>query len=130
MIFYQSVGLGGKSFTYPIITSALSLLAVLTGMYCLDRFGRRPVYIFGGLAQGLVRILGNIRRLSFAGFFIFLVAGLGGKKKPTTSDINGVVAASILYSLAFSVSWAPTPYVTAAEIATGGVGTSIRMILK
>ena len=51
-LFYQSVGLGENAFNYPLITTGLSLIAVASGMYCLDRFGRRPVYIFGGLSQG------------------------------------------------------------------------------
>ena len=59
------------------------------------------------------------------GFWIFLVAGLGGRSNPSKGDINGVVASVILYSLSFSFGWAPAPYATASEIASNEVSSKV-----
>jgi hypothetical protein len=56
-VFYISVGLGDKAFTYPLIASALTLVPVLGAMYLLDRIGRRPIYIFGGFFMGKSRAI-------------------------------------------------------------------------
>jgi len=51
-VFYISVGLGDKAFTYPLIAAGLTLIPVLGAMYLLDKIGRRPIYIFGGFFMG------------------------------------------------------------------------------
>ena len=62
-------------------------VGVLIGMFLVDALGRRTLLIWGGLLQTL---------------FLFLVAGLGDKKNPTSSDAHGLVAGVILFNFFFT----------------------------
>lgn len=56
-------------------------------MLLSDFIGRRTVLIWGGVGQMI---------------FLFVVAGLGLKKDPSTSDANGLVAGVMLYFFIYS----------------------------
>jgi hypothetical protein len=50
---------------------------------------------------------------------MLLVAGLGTKAHPSTSDINGLVASIMLFNICVKVSLSTNAYLIASEI--GGV---------
>ncbi|RSH95517.1 hypothetical protein EHS25_000609 [Saitozyma podzolica] len=101
--FYTTVGLGSMAFTYSLINSAIGLLTCGIAMIAMDRVGRRPILIFGGIVQGI---------------FLFLIAGLGLLKNPSTNVSHFFVACVILFSALYAATWGATLYLLAAEIGT------------
>ncbi|CAL5869147.1 uncharacterized protein PFLUO_LOCUS3375 [Penicillium psychrofluorescens] len=99
--FYDSVGLSSQAFNYNIGSATLGWGGCLLGMLLSDFVGRRSVLIWGGIGQTI---------------FLFLVAGLGLKKNPTTSDANGLVAGVMLYFFVYSGTWGPLAFTVAAEV--------------
>lgn len=92
------------AFTYNVITQALSLVGCAITIFFLDKVGRRPFLVVGCALQVL---------------FMLLVAGLGGKSNPSTSETNGMVASILLFNLSVKVSLSTNAYLIASEI--GGV---------
>ncbi|KAK7054677.1 hypothetical protein VNI00_003140 [Paramarasmius palmivorus] len=106
-VFYIRVGLAPMAFTYSVISTALSIPVCFLGMILLELFGRRPILVSGAFLQSL---------------WLFLVAGIGGTEG-VISDARKhmMVAATMLFTFSFSVSWAPLSYVVAAEVGTGAL---------
>ncbi|MCJ1305333.1 hypothetical protein MMC08_008147 [Hypocenomyce scalaris] len=104
--FYATVGLSTYAFDYNIASAVVGWVGVLIGMFLVDALGRRTLLIWGGLLQTL---------------FLFLVAGLGDKKNPTSSDAHGLVAGVILFNFFFTGTWAPIAYVIGSEIGTAAL---------
>lgn len=90
--FYKQQGLGAMTFTYTVINSAVSVVVCLIGMVLMDVSGRRPILIYGCLAQAL---------------FVYLVAGLGGSGAKDLTTAHAMVACVILFSAAVHVSLGP-----------------------
>ncbi|KAJ8079086.1 hypothetical protein AAF712_006464 [Marasmius tenuissimus] len=105
-VFYIRAGLASMAFTYSLISTAVSIPVCFLGMVLLEVFGRRPVLVAGAFLQSL---------------WLFLVAGIGGHSSITEASKNMMVAATMLFTFSFSVSWAPLSYVVAAEIGTGAL---------
>ena len=85
--FYATVGLSTYAFDYNIASAVAGAVGCFMGMIISDTFGRRDLLIFGGFGQAL---------------FLFLVAGLGEKTNPSSSDAKGLVASVILYIWIFT----------------------------
>jgi len=102
--FYATVGLSAHAFDYNIGSAAIGWGGCLMGMLLSDMIGRRGVLIWGGLGQTV---------------FLFLIAGLGIKSSPTSSDGQGVVAGVMLYFFIYSGTWGPLLFTVAAELGKG-----------
>ncbi|KAL1856418.1 hypothetical protein VTK73DRAFT_8293 [Phialemonium thermophilum] len=99
--FYKTNGFAAQAFTYPVINSCLTFLAVLPGMYLVDVFGRRPALLIS---------------FFFQAFWIFMLAGLGGKSNRTSSENNTIVASFMLFAFFYNMSGASVPYLLGSEI--------------
>ena len=98
------MGLGSKAFTYQSINSAC-IMVVMAGVLLLyDKWGRRPIMIFGAACQIPL---------------MCVVAGVGGLKAPTEAGINAVVACVILFGVVQRISTDSPVYIICSEI--GGV---------
>lgn len=102
--FFQKMGLGSKSFTYSFLAQVAGFVGALIACLVADKVGRRPLMISG---------------MFLAAFFNFLIAGLGSKANPTTSEMNMVIAALILLSTSCKYSASMLAYLITSEI--GGV---------
>jgi hypothetical protein len=52
---------------------------------------------------------------------MFCVSGFGGVPNPSKAGIDMVVASTIMFGIAFGLTWAPAPYTTAAEMSSSAV---------
>ncbi|KAJ5818353.1 hypothetical protein N7474_003944 [Penicillium riverlandense] len=114
--FYKQNGYAAEAFTYPVINSCLSFVAVLPAMYMVDKLGRRNTLFITFFFQGL---------------FMFLLAGIGEMAYKSSTENNTVVAAFMLYSFSYNMGGASIPYLLGTEIPnaalrekTQGLGTS------
>lgn len=87
--FYATVGLKAHAFDYNIASATCGWAGCLIGIILSDYFGRRCMLIWGGLAQVP---------------WLFLIAGLGDKKHPSSSDAHGLVAGVMLFIFVFTGS--------------------------
>lgn len=90
-VFYKENGYADHAFTYPIISSCLSVLAVLPCMYFSDVLGRRKV------------LLGSF---FFQALWLCLLAGIGERSNKTESMKEACVAFFMLFAVSYSVSHA------------------------
>ncbi|KAK1764481.1 general substrate transporter [Phialemonium atrogriseum] len=79
---YVLLGRKSQAFIYTIIKSVISLVAVFAAMLVVDKCGRRFVVIFGCIMQCI---------------FLYVLAGMGMAKKPSTAELNTMVAAIQLF---------------------------------
>ncbi|KAF5009431.1 hypothetical protein FDECE_4363 [Fusarium decemcellulare] len=100
-VFYKENGYADKAFTYPIVTSVLGCVAVTPAMYLVDRLGRRYTLMVSYIFQA---------------FWLFLLAGLGGKADKSMAEKNTVVASFMLFSFWYNMGSASIPYLLGGEI--------------
>ena len=97
--FFKSSGIT-NSFTITLITSIINVVSTLPGLYLVEKWGRRPLLLFGAV-----------------GMFIsqYIVAIVG-----TTTDSqvsNKVLIAFVcIYIFFFASSWGPVAWVVTGEI--------------
>ncbi|KAJ5756262.1 hypothetical protein N7533_005805 [Penicillium manginii] len=104
--FYQQNGYAEYAYTYPLVCSVLSAVAVLIAMCFIDNLGRRYTLLMSYAFQAL---------------WMYVIAGLGGVSHPTTTSRNAIVAAFMLYQLFYNAGGASIPYLLGAEIPNGAV---------
>lgn len=87
-VFFKENGYADHAFTYPVISSCLSVLAVLPCMYFSDVLGRRTVLIGSFFFQAL---------------WLCLLAGIGERSNKTQSMKAACVAFFMLFAVSYSV---------------------------
>lgn len=91
-VFYKSNGYAAQAFTYPVINSVLQIVAVVPGMFLVDRLGRRGLLMMSCGAQCT---------------FMLLLAGLGSMNSSNQAIRGFVVACFMLFSMSYNVSFDP-----------------------
>ncbi|KAJ8124793.1 hypothetical protein O1611_g8846 [Lasiodiplodia mahajangana] len=104
--FLKQNGFAAEAFTYPVINTALSFVAVIPAMYLVDKVGRRYSLLTTFLLQA---------------FWIFLLAGLGEKSNKGPEMLNAIVASFILYWFSYNMGGASIPYLLGGEIPTAAL---------
>ena len=99
--FYQSIGLGTKTFTYNIIVTLAGFVACVMAILLNDRIGRRPLVLVS---------------LCLTTLFNALVAGLGPIRGPTAAQKNTVIASIILINFGAKIGISSQCYTIGAEI--------------
>ncbi|GME22420.1 putative sugar transporter protein [Neofusicoccum parvum] len=99
VLFYQQQGYG-NSFALGIIYTALQFATALLTSFIVDKVGRRPLLLGGGVAQAT---------------FLYLVGGLGTIAHPNSAAKDTLVAGLMLFGVFFGLTWAPLSYITMAE---------------
>jgi SP family xylose:H+ symportor-like MFS transporter len=95
---FRSMGAGNdSSLLQTIVVGLVNLTFTIIAIFTVDRFGRKPLMIIGGIAMGV-----SMLALGFSFFF--------GK--------IGVVSLIFMlsYTAAFAMSWGPVTWVMLAEI--------------
>lgn len=99
VLFYQQQGYT-NSFALGIAYTTLQFFTAFLTSTIVDRAGRRPLLLGGGLAQATS---------------LYLVGGLGTIRTPTPAAQNTLVAGLMLFGVFFGLTWAPLSYITMAE---------------
>ncbi|KAF4971594.1 hypothetical protein FSARC_1626 [Fusarium sarcochroum] len=92
--YFQNSGIS-NGFIISMITSAINVASTIPGMYSVDRWGRRPVLLWGGVGQDATT--GQI-----------FVKNLNGQK--------AAVAFVCIYIFFFASTWGPLAWVVNGEI--------------
>lgn len=105
VVFYLQEGFGSKSFLFNVVGSVLALVAVILTWFSVDAFGRRKILLFGG---------------AFMGIWLYVLGSVGSIKPADLTDQTRslMVAAILLFTFFYNLSWAPLSYVVASEAAS------------
>lgn len=98
------MGLGSNSFTYSFLAQTAGFISAIIACLYADKLGRRTLLISG---------------TALTAFFNFMIAGLGTKHDPNKSEVNMVIASTILLTASAKYSTNMLAYLIASEI--GGV---------
>ena len=94
-----------------MITSAINVASTIPGLYAVDKWGRRPLLLFGAIgmcvSQLVVAICGTISTGQHANGEIY-VTSLAGQKT--------AVAFVCIYIFFFASTWGPLAWVVTGEI--------------
>ncbi|KZZ94391.1 glucose transporter-like protein [Moelleriella libera RCEF 2490] len=108
--YFQNSGVS-SGFVISMITSAINVTSTLPGMYMTDKWGRRPLLLFGAIgmciSQLVVAISGTVTSGQDAAGNV-IVKNIGGQK--------AAVAFSCIYIFFFASTWGPLAWVVTGEI--------------
>jgi MFS family permease len=108
--YFQNSGIS-SGFTISMITSAINVASTLPGMWAIDKWGRRPLLLWGAVgmcvAQFIVAMAGTFSTGQNADGTIF-VKSLAGQK--------AAVSFVCIYIFFFASTWGPLAWVVTGEI--------------
>lgn len=96
------LGRKSQAFTYTVIKSVVSIVAVLFSMAIIDKVGRRFVVIAGCFMQCV---------------FLYILAGMGMGPHPSTAELNTMVASIELFIFFSRASVNTMAFLIPAEVA-------------
>ncbi|XP_020587135.1 sugar transport protein 7 [Phalaenopsis equestris] len=123
-VLFQSMGFGGNASLYSsVLTGAVLMMSTVVSILTVDRLGRRPLLIAGGIQMIVCQII------------VALILGLkfGDDKQLSKSFSITVVAVICLFVAAFGWSWGPLGWTVPSEIfplETRSAGQSITVAVN
>ncbi|KAG5935609.1 hypothetical protein E4U59_005516 [Claviceps monticola] len=100
-----------SGFVISMITSAINVISTLPGMYMTDKWGRRPLLLFGAIGMAVSQLI-----VAVSGT---LSSGQTAEGAVTVTNLVGqkvAVAFSCFYIFFFASTWGPLAWVVTGEI--------------
>lgn len=88
-------------FVISMITSAVNVSSTVPGLYLVEKWGRRPLLMFGAIGMSVAQLL---------------VAAIGTAKPNDQTANKALVAFVCIYIFFFACSWGPCAWVVTGEI--------------
>ncbi|GJN69962.1 plasma membrane low glucose sensor [Purpureocillium lilacinum] len=108
--YFQNSGVS-SGFVIQMITSAINVASTLPGLYAIDKWGRRPLLLWGAVgmcvSQFIVAMTGTLSSGQTADGVV-TVTNLAGQK--------AAVAFSCIFIFFFAATWGPLAWVVTGEI--------------
>ncbi|KAM0283134.1 hypothetical protein ACHAQH_002615 [Verticillium albo-atrum] len=108
--YFENSGVS-SGFTVSMITSAINVASTVPGMYAVDKWGRRPLLLWGAIgmcvSQLIVAVSGTVSTGQFDNGEIF-VKSLAGQR--------AAVSFVCIYIFFFASTWGPLAWVVTGEI--------------
>ncbi|EXK43531.1 hypothetical protein FOXG_04626 [Fusarium oxysporum f. sp. lycopersici 4287] len=109
--YFQNSGIS-NGFVISMITSAINVASTIPGMYAIDRWGRRPLLLWGGVgmcvSQLIVAVCGTLSTGQDSETGQIFVKNLSGQKAAITFVC--------IYIFFFASTWGPLAWVVNGEI--------------
>jgi SP family sugar:H+ symporter-like MFS transporter len=99
--FFQQLGTINNPFLISLVTTLVNVLSTPLSFWTVERFGRRPLLIYGALGMVVCQ-------------FIIAIAGTVDGKNPTT--VQAEIAFICLYIFFFASTWGPGAWVVVGEM--------------
>ncbi|KAF3778791.1 Sugar carrier protein C [Nymphaea thermarum] len=108
-VLFKTIGFGNNaSLMSAVITGVVNVVATLVSVYCVDKYGRRFLFLEGGIQMFLCQVV--------IGVILGQKFGLSGTGSLTKSEANLVVFFICAYVSAFAWSWGPLGWLVPSEI--------------
>ena len=98
--FFQNSGIGNP-FIVTMITSAVNVTSTLPGLWMVEKWGRRPLLLFGAIGMCVSQ---------------FIVAAVGTALPNDLAANRSLIAFVCFYIFFFACSWGPVAWVVTGEI--------------
>ena len=98
--FFTASGIS-NSFTVSIITGVINVVSTLPGLYLVEKWGRRPLLMFGAVGM-------------FVSQYIVAIVGVADKGSVVANKV--LIAFVCVYIFFFASSWGPVAWVVTGEI--------------
>ena len=99
-IFFQQIGIQ-NAFLISMITTIVNVCSTPISFYTIERFGRRPLLIYGAVAMTICH---------------FIVAIIGSVDSTNASCQKAMIAFVCIYIFWFASTWGPCAWVSIGEI--------------
>ncbi|XP_010547707.1 PREDICTED: sugar transport protein 11-like [Tarenaya hassleriana] len=108
-VLFKTLGFGNDASLWSaVITGMVNVLSTVVSIFTVDKFGRRALFLQGGLQMILMQIgVGSMIGWKF---------GLRGEGTLTRVDANVIVAMICVYVAGFAWSWGPLGWLVPSEI--------------
>lgn len=108
-VLFMTLGFGqNASLMSAVITGTVNVLATLVSIYSVDRFGRRALFLEGGMQMIVCQIA--------IGIMIGLKFGVSGIGTLSSFEANLILFLICAYVAAFAWSWGPLGWLIPSEI--------------
>ncbi|XVF67013.1 hypothetical protein PTKIN_Ptkin10aG0086400 [Pterospermum kingtungense] len=108
-VLFKTLGFGDDaSLMSAVITGSVNVVATLVSIYSVDRFGRRFLFLEGGIQMIVSQIA--------VGVMIAVKFGINGDGDLTRTDANVLLFLICFYVAAFAWSWGPLGWLVPSEI--------------
>ena len=122
-VLFKTLGFGDDAaLMSAVVTGLVNVFATLVSVFTVDRFGRRALFLEGGIQMILSQI--------GVGVLIYNVFGVGGEGAFSKGMGNVALALICVYVAAFAWSWGPLGWLVPSEIhplETRSAGQSINV---
>ncbi|CAF2075400.1 unnamed protein product [Brassica napus] len=126
-VLFQTLGFGSKaSLLSAMVTGIIELLCTFVSVFTVDRFGRRVLFLQGGIQMLISQIA--------IGVMIGVKFGTVGTGNIGKTDANLIVALICIYVAGFAWSWGPLGWLVPSEIspleirsAAQGINVAVNM---
>ncbi|CAL8575107.1 Plasma membrane low glucose sensor [Xanthoria parietina] len=98
--FFVNAGIN-NAFTVSVITGVVNVVSTLPGLYLVEKWGRRPLLLFGAVGM-------------FVCQYIVAIAGTVDPDNPATNKV--LIAFVCIYIFFFASSWGPVAWVVTGEL--------------
>ncbi|KAG0583677.1 hypothetical protein KC19_3G154100 [Ceratodon purpureus] len=106
-VLFNTIGFGQDASLYSaVIVGAVNVLATVVSIIVVDRWGRRKLFLQGGVQMFVCQIM----------IGVILAVKFGGTSELSKSEANGVLALVCFYVAAFAWSWGPLGWLVPSEI--------------
>ncbi|GAV72269.1 Sugar_tr domain-containing protein, partial [Cephalotus follicularis] len=108
-VLFKTLGFGDDaSLMSAVITGGVNVLATFVSIYSVDRFGRRALFLEGGVQMIICQIA--------TGAMIGWKFGLNGEGTLSQNDANLILISICTFVAAFAWSWGPLGWLVPSEI--------------
>ncbi|ESQ31881.1 hypothetical protein EUTSA_v10005579mg [Eutrema salsugineum] len=108
-VLFKTIGFGSEaSLISAVITGLVNVVSTIVSIYSVDKFGRRALFLVGGVQIMLTQIaIGSLIGWKF---------GLNGEGSLSHVDADILLALICLYVASFAWSWGPLGWLVPSEI--------------
>lgn len=106
-VIYSTLGSAhSAALLSAVVTNAVNLVCTFVAIAVVDRFGRRGLFLEGGIQMVITTVI----------MCIIIATQFSGGEKLSTSAAGGLLAVVCLYVAGFSWSWGPLGWLVPSEI--------------
>jgi sugar porter (SP) family MFS transporter len=106
-VLFNTIGFGQDASLYSaVIVGAVNVLATLVSLGVVDKWGRRILFLEGGVQMLISQII----------IAIILALRFGGTRELSKGEAMGIVILICIYVAAFAWSWGPLGWLVPSEI--------------
>ncbi|KAE8135131.1 general substrate transporter [Aspergillus pseudotamarii] len=99
--FFQQLGTISNPFLISLITTLVNVLTTPLAFWTIERFGRRPLLVYGGLGMFLMQ---------------YIIGAVGTALPDNETAVKGMIAVICFQIFFYATTWGPAAWVVVGEI--------------